>query len=264
MKILVTGGAGYIGSHTCVELLNAGYEVVILDNMSNSSISAISRVEDITGKTVEFYEGDVSDRDFLEMVFEKECIDACIHFAAFKSPGESVNKPWEYYYNNLVGTLILIDVMRNHACKNIIFSSSAAVYGVAEQIPVTEECSKGDCTNPYGWTKSMAEQILIDIQKSDKEWNVVILRYFNPIGAHKSGLIGDSPNGIPNNLMPYITKVALGKLEKLKVFGGDYDTPDGTGIRDYIHVVDLASAHVCAIKKLQYNNGLSVYHIGTG
>ncbi len=264
MAILVTGGAGFIGSHTVVELQSAGYEVVVLDNLSNSSEKSLERVQQITGKPVKFYKTDILDREGLNEVFEKEQIDSCIHFAGLKAVGESVVKPWEYYENNIAGTLTLVDVMRKHDVKNIIFSSSATVYGDPAIIPITEECPKGQCTNPYGWTKSMLEQILTDIQKADPEWNVVLLRYFNPIGAHKSGLIGENPNGIPNNLMPYITQVAVGKLKELGVFGNDYDTPDGTGVRDYIHVVDLAKGHVKAVKKLEDNSGLSIYNLGTG
>ena len=264
MAILVTGGAGFIGSHTVVELQNAGYDVVVLDNLSNSSEKSLERVEKITGKPVKFYKKDILDREGLNEVFEKEDIDSCIHFAGLKAVGESVVKPWEYYENNIAGTLTLVDVMRKHGVKNIIFSSLATVYGDPAIIPITEECPKGQCTNPYGWTKSMLEQILTDIQKADPEWNVVLLRYFNPIGAHKSGLIGENPNGIPNNLMPYITQVAVGKLKELGVFGNDYDTPDGTGVRDYIHVVDLAKGHVKAVKKLEDNSGLSIYNLGTG
>ncbi|MGN1176702.1 MAG: UDP-glucose 4-epimerase GalE [Roseburia sp.] len=264
MAILVTGGAGYIGSHTCVELLNAGYEVVVYDNLSNSSEKSLERVEQITGKKVTFYKGDILDRERLNEVFEKENIDSCIHFAGLKAVGESVEKPWEYYNNNISGTLTLTDVMRKHNCKNIIFSSSATVYGDPAIIPITEECPKGQCTNPYGWTKSMLEQILADMQKADPEWNVILLRYFNPIGAHPSGLMGENPNGIPNNLMPYITQVAVGKLKELGVFGNDYDTPDGTGVRDYIHVVDLAVGHVKALKKIEEKAGLCIYNLGTG
>lgn len=264
MSILVTGGAGYIGSHTVVELLKAGKEVVVLDNLSNSSKKSLDRVEQITGKKVTFYEADILDRDALEMIFSKEKIESCIHFAGLKAVGESCEKPWEYYYNNVSGTLILLDVMRKHGVKNIIFSSSSTVYGTPEVIPVTEECPKGEITNPYGQTKSMLEQILMDIQKADPEWNVILLRYFNPIGAHESGMIGENPNGIPNNLMPYITQVAIGKLERLGVFGDDYDTPDGTGVRDYIHVVDLAIGHVKALKKIEEKAGLCIYNLGTG
>ena len=264
MAILVTGGAGYIGSHTVVELQNAGYDVVVLDNLSNASEKSLERVSKITGKPVKFYKADILDRDALNEIFDKEDIDSCIHFAGLKAVGESVAKPWEYYENNIAGTLTLVDVMRKHNVKNIIFSSSATVYGDPAIIPITEECPKGQCTNPYGWTKSMLEQILTDIQKADPEWNVVLLRYFNPIGAHKSGTIGENPNGIPNNLMPYITQVAVGKLKELGVFGNDYDTPDGTGVRDYIHVVDLAKGHVKALKKIEDNSGLSIYNLGTG
>lgn len=264
MAILVTGGAGYIGSHTVVELQNAGYDVVVLDNLSNASEKALDRVSKITGKPVKFYKADILDRDALNDIFDKETIESCIHFAGLKAVGESVVKPWEYYENNIAGTLTLVDVMRKNNVKNIIFSSSATVYGDPAQIPITEECPKGQCTNPYGWTKSMLEQVLTDIQKADPEWNVMLLRYFNPIGAHKSGTIGENPNGIPNNLMPYITQVAVGKLKELGVFGNDYDTPDGTGVRDYIHVVDLAKGHVKALKKIAENPGLAIYNLGTG
>lgn len=264
MAILVTGGAGFIGSHTVIELQNAGYDVVVVDNLANSSEKSLERVEKITGKKVPFYKVDILDREGLNEVFAKENIDSCIHFAGLKAVGESVAKPWEYYENNIAGTLTLVDVMRRHNVKNIIFSSSATVYGDPAIIPITEECPKGQCTNPYGWTKSMLEQILMDIQKADPEWNVVLLRYFNPIGAHKSGMIGENPNGIPNNLMPYITQVAVGKLKELGVFGNDYDTPDGTGVRDYIHVVDLAKGHVKALKKIEEKAGLKVYNLGTG
>ncbi|MCR4694980.1 MAG: UDP-glucose 4-epimerase GalE [Pseudobutyrivibrio sp.] len=264
MAILVTGGAGFIGSHTCVELQQAGYDVVVYDNLCNSSEKSLKRVEAITGKSVKFYKGDILDADRLNEVFEKESIDSCIHFAGLKAVGESVQKPWEYYENNIAGTLTLVDVMRKHNCKNIIFSSSATVYGDPAEIPITENCPKGQCTNPYGWTKSMLEQILSDIQKADNEWNVVLLRYFNPIGAHPSGTMGENPNGIPNNLMPYITQVAVGKLPELGIFGDDYDTPDGTGVRDYIHVVDLAKGHVLALKKIEEKAGLKIYNLGTG
>ena len=264
MRILVTGGAGYIGSHTCVELLNEGYEVVVVDNLYNASKKSLERVEQITGKSVTFYETDIRDREGLEAVFAKESVDAVIHFAGLKAVGESVSKPIEYYQNNIAGTLTLCDVMRKHGVKNIIFSSSATIYGDPAMIPITEECPKGVCTNPYGWTKWMLEQVLIDIQKSDPEWNVILLRYFNPIGAHKSGLIGEDPKGIPNNLLPYVAQVAIGKLECLGVFGDDYDTPDGTGVRDYIHVVDLARGHVKAIQKLADKEGVNIYNLGTG
>lgn len=264
MSILVTGGVGFIGSHTVVELQNAGYDVVVLDNLCNANPKVLDRIEAITGKKVPFYKADIRDREALNEIFEKESIDSVIHFAGLKAVGESVQKPLEYYDNNISGTLVLVDVMRQHGCKNIIFSSSATVYGDPAFVPITEECPKGVCTNPYGWTKSMLEQILSDIQKADNEWNVVLLRYFNPIGAHKSGTIGENPNGIPNNLMPYITQVAVGKREELGVFGDDYDTPDGTGVRDYIHVVDLALGHVKALKKIEENAGLKIYNLGTG
>ena len=264
MSILVTGGAGFIGSHTVVELQNAGYDVVVLDNLSNSSEKSLERVSAITGKPVTFYKADILDKEALEEIFAKEDITACIHFAGLKAVGESVAKPWEYYENNIAGTLTLVDVMRKHNCKNIIFSSSATIYGDPAIIPITEECPKGICTNPYGWTKSMLEQVLSDMQKADPEWNVIILRYFNPIGAHKSGTIGENPNGIPNNLMPYITQVAVGKRPELGVFGNDYDTHDGTGGRDYIHVVDLAIGHVKAYEKILTNPGLGIYNLGTG
>ena len=245
MAILVTGGAGYIGSHTVVELQNAGYDVVVVDNLCNSSEKALDRVSKITGKPVKFYKADILDRDAMNKVFDSEEIDSCIHFAGLKAVGESVQKPWEYYENNIAGTLTLVDVMRKHGVKSIIFSSSATVYGNPAFVP-------------------MLEQILTDIQKADPEWNVILLRYFNPIGAHKSGTIGENPNGIPNNLMPYITQVAVGKLKELGVFGDDYDTPDGTGVRDYIHVVDLAKGHVKALKKIEENAGLKIYNLGTG
>ena len=265
MAILVTGGAGYIGSHTCVELLNAGYDVVIADNLYNASEKAVDRVKQITGKDLKFYKADIRDKEAMNEIFEKEEIESVIHFAGLKAVGESVVKPLEYYENNIAGTLVLCDVMRNHGVKNIIFSSSATVYGDPAFIPITEECPKGTCTNPYGWTKWMLEQILTDLHTADPEWNVVLLRYFNPIGAHESGLIGEDPNGIPNNLMPYISRVAIGKLPQLTVFGGDYDTKDGTCIRDYIHVVDLAKAHLCALNKLKSDpHSIDAYNIGTG
>ena len=264
MHILVTGGAGYIGSHTCVELLNAGYEVTVVDNLYNSSEKALDRVQEIAGKAVKFYKADIQDRDAMNKVFDENKFDAVIHFAGLKAVGESVAKPIEYYQNNIGGTLVLTDVMRHHGCKNIIFSSSATVYGDPAIIPITEECPKGTCTNPYGWSKSMLEQILTDIHTADPEWNVILLRYFNPIGAHKSGLIGEDPKGIPNNLLPYVAQVAVGKLPCLGVFGDDYDTPDGTGVRDYIHVVDLAKGHVKAINKIKENPGVKIYNLGTG
>lgn len=262
MKILVTGGAGYIGSHTCVQLLENNDEVVVIDNLYNSCEEALNRVEEITGKTLTFYEGDLLDRARLEEIFEKERPEAVIHFAGYKAVGESVEKPIEYYHNNITGTLLLCDVMRKYDCKKIVFSSSATVYGDPAFVPITEECPKGEITNPYGQTKGMIEQILMDIQKSDPAWNVTILRYFNPIGAHHSGRIGEDPKGIPNNLVPYIAKVAVGKLEKLGVFGDDYATHDGTGVRDYIHVVDLAAGHVCALQHMK--EGVSIYNLGTG
>ena len=264
MSILVAGGAGYIGSHTCVELLEAGYEVVVVDNLYNASEESLKRVEKITGKTVTFYEADILDKEALNKIFDAHEIEAVIHFAGYKAVGESVQKPIEYYYNNMTGTLVLCDVMRAHGVKNIVFSSSATVYGDPAQIPITENCPKGQPTNPYGWTKSMLEQVLTDIHTSDKEWNVILLRYFNPIGAHKSGMIGEDPKGIPNNLVPYVAQVAVGKRPCLGVFGNDYDTPDGTGVRDYIHVVDLAAGHVKAIEKLRENPGVEVYNLGTG
>ena len=265
MAILVTGGAGYIGSHTCVELLNAGYDVVVVDNLCNSCEESLDRVQEITGKTLKFYQVDLLDYDGLKKVFENETIDSVIHFAGLKAVGESVDKPLEYYHNNITGTLILCDVMRQFHVKKIVFSSSATVYGTPAFVPITEECPKGICTNPYGWTKSMLEQILTDLHTADSEWKVILLRYFNPIGAHESGRIGEDPKGIPNYLMPYITQVAVGKLKELGVFGDDYDTPDGTGVRDYIHVVDLADGHVKAIQKMDNNfEGVRVYNLGTG
>ena len=264
MAVLVTGGAGYIGSHTCVELLENNKEVVVLDNLSNSSEEALNRVKRITGKEVKFYKGDISDIVILDTIFKKENIESCIHFAGLKSVGESVAKPLEYYQNNIAGTLILLQKLREYNVKNIIFSSSATVYGDPAFVPITEECPKGLCTNPYGWSKSMLEQILMDIYKADETWNIILLRYFNPIGAHKSGLMGENPNGIPNNLMPYVTQVAVGKLKELGVFGNDYDTPDGTGVRDYIHVVDLAKGHVKALQKIDEKCGFKIYNLGTG
>jgi UDP-glucose 4-epimerase len=264
MRILLTGGAGYIGSHTAVELYNAGHEVVIVDNLANSKEEAIKRVEKITGKEVPFVKADVRDREAMDKIFKSWKIDAVIHFAGLKAVGESCVKPLEYYENNMNATFVLLDVMRNNGCKNIIFSSSATVYGDPAIIPITEECPKGHCTNPYGQTKSMLEEVLTDVQKADNEWNVVLLRYFNPIGAHKSGLIGENPNGIPNNLMPYITQTAIGMRKELGVFGNDYDTPDGTGVRDYIHVVDLATGHVAALQAIEKNCGLAIYNLGTG
>lgn len=264
MKILLTGGAGFIGSHTIVELDNAGYEVVVVDNFVNSKKESLERVAQIIGKQVPYYKADIRDREALETVFSENQFDTVIHFAGLKAVGESVAKPLEYYENNMSGTFVLLDVMRTHGCKNIIFSSSATVYGDPAIIPITEECPKGQCTNPYGQTKSMLEEVLKDVQRADTEWNVVLLRYFNPIGAHASGLIGENPNGIPNNLMPYITQTAIGIRKELGVFGNDYDTPDGTGVRDYIHVVDLALGHVAALKAIERKCGLAVYNLGTG
>ena len=264
MNILLTGGAGYIGSHTIIELDKAGHSVVVVDNLVNSKPEALNRVAKITGKTVPFVEADIRDRQAMDKLFTDYKIDAVINFAGLKAVGESVAKPLEYYENNMNGLFVLVDVMRQHNCKNIIFSSSATVYGDPAIIPITEECPKGQCTNPYGWTKSMLEQVLTDVQKADPEWNVVLLRYFNPIGAHESGLIGENPNGIPNNLMPYITQTAIGMRKELGVFGDDYDTHDGTGVRDYMHVVDLASGHVCALKAIEEKKGLAIYNPGTG
>lgn len=264
MKILVTGGAGFIGSHTVIELQQAGHDVVVIDNLYNASEKSLQRVEAITGKAVPFYKVDIRDREGLTKVMTEHQFDCCIHFAGLKAVGESVAKPLEYYDNNIAGTLVLLDVMRNHGCKNIIFSSSATVYGNPAIIPITEECPKGQCTNPYGQTKSILEQIMMDMQKADPEWNVVLLRYFNPIGAHASGTLGEDPNGIPNNLMPYITQVAIGKRPELGVFGDDYDTHDGTGVRDYIHVVDLAVGHVKALSAVEKKCGLAIYNLGTG
>ena len=264
MKILVTGGTGFIGSHTCVELIKDGYEVVIADNLYNSKAMVVDRIEEITGVRPVFYELDVCDKDALTALFEKESIDAVIHFAGYKAVGESTRMPLEYYRNNLLSTLTLCDVMRAHGCKKIVFSSSATVYGDPAFVPITEECPLGVRTNPYGETKAMQERILTDLWKSDNEWQVMLLRYFNPIGAHESGCIGQDPKGIPNNLLPYLAQVASGKLEKIHVFGNDYDTPDGTGVRDYIHVVDLAKGHVKAIEGFAKYPGVSIYNLGTG
>ncbi len=262
--ILVTGGTGYIGSHTLIELHNAGYQSVVIDNLVNSSPKALERAEQIIGQTIPFYHIDVRDSERLGRVMDQYCFNACIHFAGLKAVGESVEKPLEYYDNNMTSTFVLLDQLRHHGCKNIIFSSSATVYGNPAIIPITEDCPKGQCTNPYGKTKSMLEDVLIDLQKADNSWNIVLLRYFNPIGAHPSGLIGEDPNGIPNNLMPYITQVAVGKRPRLGVFGNDYDTHDGTGVRDYIHVVDLACGHVSALQAIERNCGLAIYNLGTG
>ena len=265
MAILLPGGAGYIGSHTAVELLNGGKEIIILDNFSNSTPKSLDSIKKITGKDFKFYEMDYSDRKKLEKVFEENKIEAVINFAGYKAVGESVQKPIEYYTNNISGALVLLDVMKKYGCKKFIFSSSATVYGEPERIPLTEECKTGGTTNPYGTTKLFIEQILKDIYISDNTWDICILRYFNPVGAHKSGLIGEEPKGIPNNLMPYIVRVAAGILPELSVFGNDYDTPDGTGVRDYIHVVDLAKGHVKALEKLdKEKEGLYIYNLGTG
>lgn len=265
MKILVTGGAGYIGSHTCVELLNEGFEVVVIDNFSNSKSSSLDAIKKITGKDFKFYEIDYLDKDALNKVFEENKIDAVINFAGFKAVGESVQKPIEYYTNNISGALNLLDVMRKHNVKKFVFSSSATVYGNPEKIPLTEDCKIGGTKNPYGTSKLFIEQILKDIYVSDNSWDIIILRYFNPVGAHESGLIGEDPKGIPNNLMPYIAKVATKELKELSVFGNDYNTPDGTGVRDYIHVVDLAKGHVLALNKLEKEGkGLFIYNLGTG
>ena len=263
MAVLVTGGAGYIGSHTVVELLNEGFEVVIVDNYSNSKPEVLNRIKKIAGKDFTFYEADLLDKEAINEIFEKEQIDSVIHFAGYKAVGESVAKPIEYYHNNITGTLVLCDVMRNHHVKNIVFSSSATVYGMNNPSPLTEDMSTS-ATNPYGYTKVMIEQILRDINVSDGKWNVALLRYFNPIGAHESGLIGEDPTGIPNNIMPFITQVAVGKQKELKIFGDDYDTPDGTGVRDYIHVVDLAKGHIKALQSFADHKGVSTINLGTG
>ena len=264
MKVLVTGGAGYIGSHTCVELLNEGYEVVVVDNLCNSNPESLKRVQELTGKTLKFYEGDVRDEKLLKQIFAENEIACVIHFAGLKAVGESVAMPWEYYDNNLNSTLVLTKVMKEVGMKNLIFSSSATVYTADNEMPLKETSRTGYCTNPYGWTKYMTEQILSGMSHADKEWSIVLLRYFNPIGAHHSGRIGEDPRGIPNNLMPYITQVAVGRREYLSVFGNDYDTPDGTGVRDYIHVVDLAKGHVAAVKYAAAHDGCEVFNLGTG
>ncbi len=264
MKILVTGGLGFIGSHTVVELLNGNYEVVVIDNLYNSSIDVCNRVKEITGKDFKFYQGDVCDKDLLRKIFREEEIDAVIHFAGYKAVGESVQKPILYYENNLLSTLHLCEVMQENNCNTIIFSSSATVYGTPHELPITEESEVGNTTNPYGTSKYMNERILKDICISNKDFKAIVLRYFNPIGAHKSGLLGEIPNGIPNNLMPYIVRVATGELEMLSVFGNDYDTHDGTGVRDYIHVVDLAKGHIKALEKSNELTGISYYNLGTG
>ncbi|MBO4926920.1 MAG: UDP-glucose 4-epimerase GalE [Clostridiales bacterium] len=264
MVILVTGGTGFIGSHTCVELINAGHDVIAFDNLSNSNESTLDKICSITGKKPKFYCADMCSEEQLQSVFNENQIDAVIHFAGLKAVGESVAKPWEYYYNNICGTLNLLKVMQAHDVNKLIFSSSATVYGNPEINPITEECPLGETTNPYGETKKMQERILSDFQKANPDWHVVLLRYFNPIGAHESGLIGEEPNGVPNNLMPYIMQVAVGKLPFLRVFGNDYDTPDGTGVRDYIHVVDLARGHVAVMKTFTMDPGVYIYNLGTG
>ena len=264
MAVLVTGGAGYIGSHTCVELMNAGIDVVIVDNFYNCKKSSIDRIKALVGRDFPYYECDIRDREGLDKIFKKEKIDSVIHFAGLKAVGESVQKPLEYFDNNITGTLVLLDVMRKNGCKKIVFSSSATVYGTKNISPLTEDMEIGGVTNPYGRTKYMIECILQDLYVSDKDWSICLLRYFNPIGAHKSGTMGEAPNGIPNNLMPYITQVAIGKRDHLSVFGNDYDTPDGTCVRDYIHVVDLALGHVKAVQKVEGEKGGFIYNLGTG
>ena len=264
MSILVTGGAGFIGSHTCVELLNAGYEIVVMDNLYNSNPESLNRIKKITGRDFKFYEADIRDREALDKIFSENEIEAVIHFAGLKAVGESCRKPLEYYENNIGGTVTLCEAMRDAGCKKIVFSSSATVYGGENQSPLTENMKIGGTTNPYGTTKYMIELILQDIYASDNDWSITVLRYFNPIGAHESGMIGENPNGIPNNLMPYVTQVAIGKLPQLSVFGDDYDTPDGTGVRDYIHVVDLALGHIKAVEKVLSGSGINVYNLGTG
>ena len=264
MNVLVTGGAGYIGSHTCVELLNCGHVVVVIDNLCNSNPKSLERVQKITGKEVIFYAGDVRDEALLRRIFTAHSIDCVIHFAGLKAVGESVAQPWRYYDNNLNSTLVLTKVMEAVGVKKLIFSSSATVYTADNEMPLREDSRTGGCTNPYGWTKYMTEKILAGLAAADPEWSVVLLRYFNPIGAHASGLIGEDPRGIPNNLMPYITQVAVGRREKLSIYGNDYDTHDGTGVRDYIHVVDLAKGHVAAVSYADRNTGCEVFNLGTG
>ena len=264
MKILVTGGCGYIGSHTCVELLENGYDVIVVDNLSNSKRDTVDKIEKITNKKILFYEGDVQDKILLEKIFTENKIEAVIHFAGYKAVGESVSKPLMYYRNNIDSTLTLLETMSKYNIKNIVFSSSATVYGTPKSLPIKETFEVGHATNPYGETKIMIENILKDVYISDNTWNIAVLRYFNPIGAHKSGLIGEEPNGIPNNLMPYIVKVSIGELKELSVFGNDYDTKDGTGVRDYIHVVDLAKGHIKAIEWVLNKNGMDYFNLGTG
>ena len=265
MAVLVTGGAGFIGSHTAVELLNSGKDIVIVDNFSNSKPKALDAIRKITGKDFKFYEIDYLDREKLEKVFEENKIDAVLNFAGYKAVGESVKKPLEYYENNVSGCIVLLETMRKYNVKKFVFSSSATVYGQPERIPLTEDCKVGGTTNPYGTSKLFIEQILKDLYNSDNSWDICILRYFNPVGAHESGLIGEEPQGVPNNLMPYVVRVAAGELKELSVFGNDYDTPDGTGVRDYIHVVDLAKGHICALNKLdKEGSGLFIYNLGTG
>ena len=264
MHVLVTGGAGYIGSHTCLELLEAGNAVTVIDNLSNSNLESLNRVQTLTGKTLKFYQGDVRDEALLTQIFEENTVDCVIHFAGLKAVGESVAKPWEYYDNNLGSTLMLTKVMKAFGVKKLIFSSSATVYAPGNQMPLTEESATGGCTNPYGWTKYMIEQILLGIAHAEPDWHICLLRYFNPIGAHESGQIGEDPRGIPNNLLPYLTQVAVGRREHLNVFGDDYDTPDGTGVRDYIHVVDLAKGHLAAAKYAMDHPGCEAFNLGTG
>ncbi|MCC2380774.1 UDP-glucose 4-epimerase GalE [Bacillus wiedmannii] len=263
MAILITGGAGYIGSHTCIELLNNNYKIIVVDNLSNSSIESLNRVKEITGKQFEFYKESVLNREKMNEIFLENSIEAVIHFAGFKAVGESTTIPLTYYYNNIISTIVLCDVMQKHHVKKFIFSSSATVYGIPKTLPITEEFPLS-VTNPYGQTKLMIEQIMRDVAKADDEWSIALLRYFNPFGAHKSGRIGEDPNGIPNNLMPYVTQVAVGKLKELNIFGNDYPTKDGTGVRDYIHVVDLAKGHVKALEKVLETKGIEAYNLGTG
>jgi UDP-glucose 4-epimerase len=264
MRILVTGGAGYIGSHTSVDLLETGYDLTVIDNLANSKAEALQRVQRLTGKTLDFYQVDLLDTDALSAAFAAHPVDAVIHFAAYKAVGESVAKPLEYYQNNVAGTINLLDVMRKHNCKNLVYSSSCTVYGEPKVVPITEDHPTAAAESPYGWTKLMTEQIMRDLHHSDPAWNIILLRYFNPVGAHPSGNMGEDPNGVPNNLMPYITQVAIGRLPELRIFGSDYPTVDGTGVRDYIHVVDLANAHVRAVQKLDEKPGLVAYNLGTG